>query len=161
MYCPYCNSLNPDDSRFCSNCGAALNTYSGGNQYSGQSYGQQTYNQNFNNIEPTPPMTVATPIIAIIINVVFPNILALIFGILSLVYYNRYESDIRSGNIASAEMNKQKAKKDAKIAIVLAIILGVLEIAAIIGFMTLGFIGGAEIIGDEMFEGFAMISTII
>ena len=161
MYCPYCNSVNSDDSRFCSHCGAALNTNSGGNQYNGQSYGQQTYNQNFNNVEPTPPMSIAAPIIAIVINVVFPNIIALIFGILSMVNYNRYENDIRSGNIVSAEVNKHKAKKDAKIAIILAIVLGILGIAAIICFMTLAFITGADFIESDIYEGFAMLSTLI
>ena len=79
MYCPSCNSYNDDNSRFCSNCGAPLQLQQQAEQPNPGAFEQQQSSYNYQQppyqppyrqpagAEPTKPITMATPVVAIIL----------------------------------------------------------------------------------------------
>ena len=149
MYCKNCNAYNPDDSRFCSNCGAALEEQRGESIGSGQPHSTNVYNEPYSSnqytapgySQPYSPLQDEAPfkntnaIIAIILNVVFFNVIGLVLAILSLTNFNDYESALRQGNFPLAQTYKDKSKKYSKIAIILSIVIGEIEILCIIGWV--------------------------
>ena len=167
MYCPSCNSYNDDASRFCSNCGAPLQKQQADRPEAGawqaQAQGeyapqenayayQQPYQQTYAAppAEPTKPLTMTTPVVAIILNVVFFNILGLIFAVLSLVNYNNYSSEKMRGGIELAETYKRKSRTYSTVAIVLAVItilciVAVVAAAVVFGVLSLSGGGAPEI----------------
>ena len=165
MYCPSCNSYNDDSSRFCANCGAPLvkqqteqpNTGSfeappqGGYapQQPYQAPEQQGYQPPYQQTgcqptyaappaEPTKPITMATPVVAIILNVVFFNIVGLILAVLSLVNFNNYSSEKLRGGFELAETYKRKSKTLATAADVLAILFILLIVAVVVAAVVFG-----------------------
>ena len=167
MYCPSCNSYNDDASRFCSNCGAPLQKQQADRPEAGawqaQAQGeyapqenayayQQPYQPTYAvpPAEPTKPLTMTTPVVAIILNVVFFNIIGLIFAVLSLVNYNNYTSELHRGGIDLAETYKRKSRTCSKVAIVLAVItilciVAVVAAAVVFGVLSLSGGGAPEI----------------
>lgn len=165
MYCPSCNSYNDDSSRFCANCGAPLQKQQAEQPNTGsweapqqpqpqqpeQPY-QQSYQQPYqapyppSAAEPTKPLTMTTPVVAIILNVVFFNIIGLILAVLSLVNYNNYSNEKLRGGIELAETYKRKSKTLATVADVLAILTLLFFVALIIAAVVFGVLslsGGA------------------
>ena len=117
MYCRNCNAQNPENSRYCNYCGAPL--------------GDDCVPPDR---ELTPPLNNSTAIISLIVNIVFFNILGIVFAILSLINYNNYEDAVRARNFTLAESYKSSAKKYSKIAIIVAGIILVVEIVAVVIF---------------------------
>ena len=167
MYCPSCNSYNDDNSRFCSNCGAPLQrpqpeqptagayeapqqqgSYTPPqNDYAYQQPYQQTYQTPL--AEPTKPLTMTTPVVSIILNVVFFNIIGLIFAVLSLINYNNYSSEKLRGAIELAETYKRKSRTYSKVAIVFAVLtillcIGIVVAAVVFGVLSLSSGGAPE-----------------
>ena len=161
MYCPSCNSYNDDNSRFCSNCGAPLQrpqpeqpaagAYEAPPQQGSYTppqsdYGyQQPYHQTYQptypaDAEPTKPITIATPVVAIILNIVFFNVIGLVLAVLSLVNYNNYTNEKNRGGFELAETYKRKAKTFATIADVLAIVWIVLLAALVVAAIVFGLV---------------------
>ena len=153
MYCPSCNSYNDDNSRFCSNCGAPLQFQQQAEQpnpgafeqqqQSSYNYQQPPYQPPYRQpagAEPTKPITMATPVVAIILNIVFFNVIGLILAILSLVNFNNYTSELNRGGFELAETYKRKAKTFATIADVLAIVWIVLVAIAVVAFIVFGLV---------------------
>lgn len=153
MYCPSCNSYNDDNSRFCSNCGAPLQYQQQTEQpnpgvfeqqqQTGYSYQQPPYQppyQQPTGAELTKPITIATPVVAIILNIVFFNVIGLILAVLSLVNFNNYTSELNRGGYDLAETYKHKAKTFATIADILAIVWIVLVAIAVIAFIVFGIV---------------------
>ena len=155
MYCSSCNSYNDDSNRFCANCGAPLHKQpeqpnSGvweaptqQNEQPEQPF-QPPYQQPAQQpyqaapAEQTKPITVATPVVAIILNIVFFNIIGLVLAVLSLVNYNNYSSEKLRGGFELAETYKHKSKTFAAIADVLAILTLLLFIALIVAAVVFG-----------------------
>lgn len=166
MICKNCNSYNSENSRFCNNCGAALDAgeqqtgnenpvaeqqYSG-NQYSRpyneNRYGEPGYSQPYPPMQDEMPLRNTNAIIAIILNVVIFNVLGLVFAVLSLTNYNDYEAAMMSSNYAFAQTYKEKSKRYSKIAIIISIGTAVLAVLAVICWLVfMGFLifnGDAE-----------------
>ncbi len=162
MYCPSCNSYNDDSNRFCSNCGAPLQKQqteqpdtgtwqapeqgSYAPQQNAYAY-QQPYQPPYQapQAEPTKPLTMTTSVVAIILNVVFFNIIGLIFAVLSLVNFNNYTSELNRGGIDLAETYKRKSRTYSKVAIVfgvLTVLCGIALVAAAIVFGVISLSGG-------------------
>lgn len=181
MYCKNCNTYNTDDSRFCSNCGAALEEQKSENNGSEQPYSANVYNEPYNNnqytapgySQPYSPLQNEAPfkntnaIIAIILNVVFFNVIGLVLAILSLTNFNDYEAALRQGNFPLAQTYKDKSKKYSKIAIILSIIIGAIGILCIIGWVVFMIFvvvrEGGDIPTDGTFyefEQFAMMAML-
>ena len=182
MYCKNCNTYNSDDSRFCSNCGAALeeqqseNTGSeqpnNTNVYNEQPYGSNQYaapgySQPYSPLQNEAPFKNTNAIIAIILNVVFFNVIGLVLAVLSLTNFNDYEAALRQGNFPLAQTYKDKSKKYSKIAIILSIVIGAIGILCIIGGIIFMFLvvvrEGGDFPMDEAFyefEQFAMMATL-
>lgn len=159
MYCPSCNSYNDDSNRFCSSCGAPLQKQqteqpnSGGweapSQQKEPPY-QQPYQQSYQQpyqapysaapAEQTKPITIATPVVAIILNVVFFNIIGLVLAVLSLVNFNNYTNEKNRGSFDLAETYKRKAKTFATVADVLAVIGLILIVLAVVAVFVFGLI---------------------
>ena len=116
MYCRNCNAQNPENSRYCNYCGAPLGDCVPPDR------------------EQTSPLNNSTAIISLIVNIVFFNILGIVFAILSLINYNNYEDAVRARNFTLAESYKSSAKKYSKIAIIVAGIILVVEIVAVVIF---------------------------
>ena len=148
MYCPSCNSYNDDANRFCASCGAPLQKQQAEqpdagsweapqqNSYSYQQPYQPPYSSSL--AEPTKPITMATPVVALILNVVFFNLIGLVLGILSLVNFNNYTSEKNRGSIELAETYKHKSKTFATIADVLGILTLVFVVAMIVAAVVFG-----------------------
>lgn len=181
MYCKNCNTYNTDDSRFCSNCGAALEEQKSENNGSEQPYSANVYNEPYNNnqytapgySQPYSPLQNEAPfkntnaIIAIILNVVFFNVIGLVLAVLSLTNFNDYEAALRQGNFPLAQTYKDKSKKYSKIAIILSIIIGAIGILCIIGWVVFMIFvvvrEGGDIPTDGTFyefEQFAMMAML-
>lgn len=188
MYCKNCNSYNDDGNRFCCQCGAQLeapaasaqaeqtytapqndsnpgytNQYSSARQNGAPQYTQPNYYAPQG--EPTPPLSNTMAIISIVVNIVFFNVIGLIFAILSLTNYNDYESALRAGNIALAEQLKVKSKKFSKVAIVLVIVMAVLAFVAGIALVVILAVTGAQTIDfsapftyEYSYENFMMLA---
>ena len=159
MYCPNCNQYNDDRSRFCSFCGAPMqaqppegaNSGSFEQPISGPDAGtyqpqqpQQPYQQPYQTPfqppvnELTKPITMATPVVSLILNIVFFNVVGLILAVLSLVNFNNYTSEKNRGALENAENYKHKSKTFAVIANVLAVLTFVLLVVAIVAIVVFG-----------------------
>lgn len=173
MYCKNCNSYNDDNSRFCCQCGAQLEVPAASSPQSEQTYaapqnGAPQYSQpNYYapQGEPTPSLNNTMAIVSIVINIVFFNVIGLIFAILSLTNYNSYESALRAGNIALAEQFKAKSKKFSKVAIVLVIVMTVLAFISGIALVIVLAVTGAQTVDfsspftyEYGYESFMMIA---
>lgn len=173
MYCSSCNSYNDDSSRFCSNCGAPLQKQQAEQPDAGSwqappqgDYAPQqsdyappqnayTYQQPYQPTyqapagEPTKPLTMTTPVVSIILNVVFFNIIGLIFAVLSLINFNNYSSEKLRGAIELAETYKRKSRTYSKVAIVFAVLtflfcIGIVVAAVVFGVLSLSSGGAPE-----------------
>lgn len=166
MYCSSCNSYNDDSSRFCSNCGAPLQKQQAEQPDAGSwqappqgEYAPQqnayTYQQPYQPTyqapagEPTKPLTMTTPVVSIILNVVFFNIIGLIFAVLSLINFNNYSSEKLRGAIELAETYKRKSRTYSKVAIVFAVLtflfcIGIVVAAVVFGVLSLSSGGAPE-----------------
>lgn len=149
MYCKNCNAFNDDSSRFCSSCGAPLSEPAAAQQppLQGQytppqsaypppqyAYGAQPQ------AEPTRPLTIALPIVALILSLLSANIIGILLGAFALVNFNRYTEALRAGDFGSAETYKGKSRRLSTAAIVITVVLFVLAvIAAIVGAVFFGF----------------------
>ena len=144
MYCKHCNAQNADDERFCSSCGAPLNEPAQQQetplqgQYTppqGQ-YTQPPYQQPYygapGSMEPTKPLTIALPIVALILGILSADIIGILLGAFALVNFNRYTDALRMGDIGSAEMYKAKSRRLATIGIIVTVVLFVLGIIVLI-----------------------------
>ena len=163
MYCSNCNQYNDDQNRFCAFCGAPLqkqqteapNTGSyqaqqpqsfgapdEGSYQAQQNYQQpqQTYQQPWQppQNELTKPITMATPVVSLILNIVFFNPVGLILAVLSLLNFNNYTSEKNRGAVENAETYKHKSKTFAVIANVLAVLTFVLLVVAIVAIVVFG-----------------------
>ena len=139
MYCSNCNQYNDDRNRFCAFCGAPLQKQQTETPNAGsyqaqqpQSFGapdegsyqaqqnyqqpQQTYQQPWQppQNELTKPITMATPVVSLILNIVFFNPVGLILAVLSLLNFNNYTSEKNRGAMENAETYKHKSKTFAR-----------------------------------------------
>lgn len=177
MYCKNCNAFNPEENRFCSNCGAPLEEQKNENAFGEQppfgeqpqnnGYTQPVYSEPYSQFQNEPEFKNTGSIVAIILNVVFFNIIGLILAVLSLTSFNDYESALRQRNFTSAREYKDKSKRYAKIADILAIINAVIGFLAIIGWIVFVAVVGFSEAGDipygdafNEFEQFVMMLSL-
>ncbi len=150
MYCKNCNAFNEDGSRFCSACGAPLSEPAPETQtplqgqYAPPQEARPPYQQPYYGaqppMEPTRPLTIALPIVALILGILSVDIIGILLGAFSLVNFNRYTDAVRAGDFASAEVYKNKSRRLAIAGIVVTVILFVLAvIAAIVAAVFFGF----------------------
>ena len=160
MYCPNCNQYNDDQNRFCAFCGTPLQKQQAAaadaGSFQGQSYqapdagsyqSQQSYQQPQSSYqqawqppqsELTKPITMATPVVSLILNIVFFNPVGLILAVLSLLNFNNYTSEKNRGALENAETYKRKSKTFAVVANVLAVLTFVLLVAGIVAIVVFG-----------------------
>ena len=143
MYCSNCNQYNDDRNRFCAFCGAPLQkqqteTPNAGSYQAQQP--QQSYQQPWQppQNELTKPITMATPVVSLILNIVFFNPVGLILAVLSLLNFNNYTSEKNRGAMENAETYKHKSKTFAVIANVLAVLTFILLVAAVVAIVVFG-----------------------
>ena len=121
------------------------------------SYQSQPYQQPYQPpyqppFEPTQPITMATPVVAIILNIVFFNIIGLVLSVLSLVNFNNYISERNRGGIDLAETYKHKSKTFATIADILAAVTFVLIVIAVVAFVVFGVMRGGNGVVEFNFD---------
>ena len=141
MYCKNCNAFNEDGSRFCSTCGAPLSEPAaepqtplqgqytpprGAYQPPQYAYGAQMQG------EPTRALSIALPIVALILGLISADIIGIVLGAFALVNFNRYTEALRMGDFGSAELYKSKSRRLSVAAIVVTVILFVLAVIAVI-----------------------------
>lgn len=166
MYCNRCNFHNDDNAKFCNNCGAPLErpqdnpppppqgNFTPYNEppHDASANGQPDFNYGMPYNTPyTQPQgfsrpgeyTNLIPIIAIIMGLLSMNLIALIFGIISLVKFNDYDKSRFYPNGFLDERAGRLSKTLGIAAIVIACISLVLSvislIAGLIGFGAMGF----------------------
>ena len=182
MYCPSCNSYNDDAHRFCAFCGAPLQNEpapqpdpaayeapqpdSGNNQqppYQQPPYQQPYYQQPYPPVtEPTKPLSNVMSVIAIILSVMFFNIIGLVLAVLSLVNFNNYTTEKLRGSMELAESYKRKSKTLAIVSYVLTaleLVLAVVLAIAVFGFVVYYGVerGGIDYSADFPMDFFSMI----
>ena len=188
MNCKYCNTYNPDGNRFCSNCGAPLeareenaraespfdgerrqNAESGqfgeNPPFVGNTYEAPGYSQPYSPLQGEKQLKNTGPIISIILNIVFFNIIGLIFAILSLTNFNDYESALRHGNFGLAKDHGEKSKRYSRIANIFAIVCAVISVLSIIAvFVFTAFVAvkeGENIPYEDAFYEFEQFAAIM
>ena len=148
MYCKNCNAFNEEGSRFCSSSGAPLTAPEQQTPLQGQYTPPQGAQPNYQQpcygaqppMEPTRPLTIALPIVALILSILSANIIGILLGAFALVNFNRYTDAVRVGDFALAEVLKGKSRRLATAAIVVTVVLFVLAvIAALVGAVFFGF----------------------
>ena len=140
MICNKCYYNNDEGASFCVKCGAPLNNtvQNNINQYNNQ---QNNLNQNNANVYNVPTYNMANAIVALVICLCCcSNIIGVVFAILSLVEGSKVSQFVNFGDMASANISLNQAKKWVKYAwislaiwVVAIIVIYVLYFAFIFG----------------------------
>ncbi|MBQ7597884.1 MAG: zinc-ribbon domain-containing protein [Clostridia bacterium] len=169
MYCKHCNAQNDDDARFCSSCGAPLNDSAQQHetplqgqytppqgQYSPPQGAYAPYQQPAYGaapMEPSKPLSIALPIVALILGILSADIIGILLGAFALVNFNRYTDALRMGDIGSAEMYKAKSRRLATIGIIVTVVLFVLAMIVLIA--------GGVLLGVSLAENGGIDSPLV
>ncbi len=140
MYCKNCNAFNEDGNRFCASCGAPLNAEPqrpAEPPLQGQYVPPQgAYQQPFYGAQPSGelsrPLSIALPVIALIVGILTVNLIGILLGAFALVNFNRYTDAVRAGDFAAAETFKGKSRRLAVAGIVVTVVLTLIMIVFLV-----------------------------